>query len=105
MRKITLRFAATLVLVVFAGPNPALSAERYEIWAIDQSNSPGLTYGGTIHIYDGHTLENGRNPAEAVPEKIDLAAASMCFAKTGVNSNLAGRSYRNDKFSGTPFWE
>jgi len=87
MRKIAVRFAATLVFVVFAGLNPAFSAEQYEIWAIDQSNSPGLTYGGTIHIYDGHTLENGSNPAQAVPEKIDLAgaAASMCFAKTGVN--------------------
>jgi hypothetical protein len=81
------RVVTILILIGCAKLNPVWSANKFEIWAIDQSNSPGLTYGGTVYIYDGHTLENGRNPAESVPERIDLAgaAASMCFAKTGVN--------------------
>jgi len=59
----------------------------YEVWAIDQSNSFGLTYGGTLYIYNGKDLERGKQGAGAVPEKIDLAgtAAQLCFAKTGAN--------------------
>src|SRR5688572_29613861 len=60
---------------------------KYEIWAIDQSNSFGKTFGGTIYIYDGHDLERGQAAAEAVPERIDLsdAAATLCFTLTGAN--------------------
>jgi DNA-binding beta-propeller fold protein YncE len=58
---------------------------RYEVWAVDQSNSPGKTYGGTLYVYDGAKLV--RHPESAVPELIDLsgAASEMCFAKTGAN--------------------
>ena len=28
-----------------------------QVWAIDQSDSPGKTYGGTLYIWDGHELE------------------------------------------------
>jgi DNA-binding beta-propeller fold protein YncE len=74
---------AVLILTVI----PAFAEEKYEVWAIDQSNSPGLTYGGTIYIYDGKDLERGRNAAQAIPEKIDLggAASTFCFTKTGAN--------------------
>ena len=60
---------------------------KYEVWAIDQSNSPGKAFGGTLYIWDGHDLENGRRAASAPAEKIDLAgaAASLCFARTGAN--------------------
>jgi hypothetical protein len=63
----------------------AAGNDKYEVWAIDQSNSPGKTYGGTLYIWDGHDLENKRQPA--VPLKIDLgeAASALCFAKTGRN--------------------
>ena len=59
----------------------------YEVWGIDQSNSPGKTFGGTVYIYDGKDLERGHRAAEAVPEVIDLslAASALCFAQTGVN--------------------
>lgn len=65
----------------------ASAAPPYEVWAIDQSNSPGKTYGGTLYVYDGNELERGRRAAEAVPEVIDLAqaAATLCFARTGAN--------------------
>ena len=59
----------------------------YEVWSVDQSNSPGKTFGGTLYIYDGKDLERGHHAARAVPEKIDLgsAAAALCLAKTGAN--------------------
>ena len=65
----------------------AVAETPYEVWGIDQSNSPGKTFGGTLYIYDGKDLERGRRAAEAVPEKIDLglAVAELCVAKTGVN--------------------
>ena len=43
------------------------AATPYEVWAIDQSNSPGKTFGGTLYIYDGRDLERGHRAAEAVP--------------------------------------
>ena len=63
------------------------AATPYEVWAIDQSNSPGKTFGGTLYIYDGRDLERGHRAAEAVPEVIDLSldAAALCFERTGVN--------------------
>jgi len=59
--------------------------DAYEVWAVDQSSSPGTTWGGTLYIYDGRKLAH--HPGKAVPELIDLsgAASDLCFAKTGVN--------------------
>ena len=66
---------------------PAAAETPYEVWAIDQSNSPGQIYGGTVYIYDGKDLERGHWAAKAAPERIDLgsAAASLCMARTGAN--------------------
>jgi hypothetical protein len=82
-----------LVMVVTAGllatstKIPAAGNDSYEVWAIDQSNSPGLAYGGTLYIWDGHDLEKKHRAATVVPEKIDLAGAArdLCFDKTGAN--------------------
>ena len=62
-------------------------AKPYEVWAIDQSNSAGKAYGGTLYIYDGRDLERGHAAASAVPEKVDLgaAAAELCLSRTGAN--------------------
>ena len=59
----------------------------YEVWAIDQSNTTGLTYGGTLYIWDGEQLADFEQAPSAEPEKIDLAAdvADLCFQKTGAN--------------------
>ena len=72
--------AGALTLTAVASGN-----DKYEVWAIDQSNSPGRTFGGTLYIWDGHHLENKQRAA--VPEAIDLggAAAALCLASTGVN--------------------
>lgn len=66
---------------------PSAAETGYEVWGVDQSNSPGKTFGGTLYIYDGKELERGHRAAQAVPEKIDLSsdAAALCFAKTGAN--------------------
>jgi hypothetical protein len=66
---------------------PAAAEMPYEVWGIDQSNSFGKTFGGTLYIYDGKDLERGRRAAEAVPEQIDLSleVATLCFAKTRDN--------------------
>jgi hypothetical protein len=63
----------------------ASGKDKYEVWAIDQSNSPGRTFGGTLYIWDGHALENQAGTAH--PSKIDLGgeAAAFCFARTGAN--------------------
>jgi DNA-binding beta-propeller fold protein YncE len=65
----------------------ALAEPAYEVWAIDQSNSFGKTYGGTLYIYDGAELERAKGISSAVPQKIDLgdAAATLCLLKTGAN--------------------
>jgi DNA-binding beta-propeller fold protein YncE len=77
-------FAAVLLAATWAS---VLAKSPYEVWAIDQSNSAGKAYGGTLYIYDGAELERGQAAASAVPEKIDLgaAAAALCLSKTGAN--------------------
>jgi DNA-binding beta-propeller fold protein YncE len=79
----------------------------YEVWAIDQSDSPGKTYGGTLYIWDGDDLEKRRgvgdpktdeigaatgggfNPLNwvrpPIVERIDLddEVANLCMSRTG----------------------
>ena len=59
----------------------------YEVWAIDQSNTTGFTYGGTLYIWDGADLDDPEEAPTATPERIDLAAdvAGLCLAQTGAN--------------------
>lgn len=63
----------------------ARTSPKYEVWAIDQSNSPGKAYGGTVYIWDGHALENRHRAPGARAETIDLggAAADLCLGATG----------------------
>jgi DNA-binding beta-propeller fold protein YncE len=80
------RIVIALLLAVL--PASAAGAEKgYEVWAIDQSNSPGLSFGGTLYIWDGHDLENTNGPAPPLVERIDLggAAAALCLAQTGAH--------------------
>jgi hypothetical protein len=77
---LALSIATTLTLV-------AESRVAYEVWAIDQSNSPGTSFGGTLYIWDGRELERGHGAATVRAEKIDLggAAAALCLARTAAN--------------------
>jgi hypothetical protein len=78
-----------------------LAGRNHEVWLVDQSNSPGLSHGGTVYIYNGAALRH--DPDSAVPEVIDLggAASDLCLAQTGANPvrphmlvfNVAGNTH------------
>lgn len=73
--------------IVFAGMLAAAGNGEYEVWSVDQSNSPGKTFGGALYIWNGHDLENKHRASGARPEIIDLsgAASRFCMTKTGAN--------------------
>jgi len=78
------RVAALLAIVL--GPATA-SADDFEVWLVDQSNSNGQMFGGTIYIYDGARLNGAAAAATAPTDVIDLggATAAFCLAGTGAN--------------------
>lgn len=86
-------FGFLVLLVVAAAFGVSVSAtsasgsDAYEVWAIDQSNSPGLAYGGTLYIWSGHDLEQGHTGSSVDAERIDLgqAVSARCLADTGAN--------------------
>jgi hypothetical protein len=57
----------------------------YEVWVVDQSDSPGQPYGGTVYVYDGAALTGADVNAAQPIERIDLADATgmLCAEKTG----------------------
>ena len=64
-----------------------ISGRDFEVWLVDQSDSFGKTYGGTIHIYEGSDL-NGGDASSATPtDVLDLgdATADLCVSQTGAN--------------------
>lgn len=85
--KVWAKVLVCVVGVLAAFSQPAAAETPYEVWTIDQSNSPGRAYGGTLYIYDGKDLERGRNASSATPERIDLGleASALCMARTGAN--------------------
>ncbi|WP_277128265.1 hypothetical protein [Chlorogloeopsis fritschii] len=71
-------FGSLLVLVV-SGWNGQAIAKDFEVWLVDQSNSPGVSYGGKIYIYEGSDLM-GENLSSVNPTSvIDLAGKSAQF--------------------------
>jgi DNA-binding beta-propeller fold protein YncE len=64
---------------------PASANDPYEVWSIDQSNSNGKAFGGTIYIWDGHALEKKNKPARAETVDLSGAASALCMARTGTN--------------------
>jgi len=83
MTKITAIPIVALLLTCSLGMAP--SNTKGEVWSIDQSNSAGKTYGGTIYVWASKSLEAVNR--EAVAEKVDLggAASALCLAQTGAN--------------------
>src|SRR5688572_3907629 len=88
---IVIGLAALVTVPALRGDRRAIRADdgdhgaRFEVWAIDQSNSPGKTFGGTLYIYSGRDLV--RRPARAEPQVVDLggAVSDMCRAQTGAD--------------------
>ncbi len=85
-----MRLSIPVMLTVLATAAPltafASGNDKYEVWAIDQSNSSGKTFGGTLYIWDGHDLER-RNSQPPPVTTIDLSgsASALCLAQTGAN--------------------
>jgi DNA-binding beta-propeller fold protein YncE len=84
MRAMARVFCLALLMTASLGLAPS-SNSRSEVWSIDQSDSAGKNYGGTIYIWDGKSLEQVNKTA--VAEKVDLggAAAALCMTQTGAN--------------------
>jgi hypothetical protein len=59
----------------------------YEVWLVDQSNTNGTTFGGTIHIYDGDHLTRFFGSEPLPRARIDLGGVTseLCLAETGAN--------------------
>ena len=78
------RLVAPIVLALALGTASSAAAQQFEVWLIDQSNSAGVAYGGTIHIYQGEDLM-GEDAARAPATRMDLggATAQLCMASTG----------------------
>jgi DNA-binding beta-propeller fold protein YncE len=96
-----------VVAVALALTSTTSGRVQYEVWAIDQSDSAGKNYGGTLYVWDGHELEkqrgirdpqedeindaegSGLNPLRWIRppknERIDLGndVSTLCMAQTG----------------------
>ena len=78
------------VVVVFCatmGHSATAFAGAFEVWLIDQSNSSGKTFGGTVHIYDGEDLQGAAAAAATPTDVLNLSAATaaLCQASTGAH--------------------
>ncbi|MGH7471182.1 MAG: hypothetical protein ACRENP_24805 [Longimicrobiales bacterium] len=70
---------------IFTGPDR--DGRGFEVWLIDQSDSRGVNYGGTLYVYDSDDLD-ADDPASVTPrERIDLAGeiGTLCNTATGAN--------------------
>lgn len=76
-----------LLAVLGAFACPPVQAIGFEVWLVDQSDSPGVAWGGSIHIFDGADLMGRRLGTVAPDTVIDLAGATdaLCFAATGAH--------------------
>jgi hypothetical protein len=82
----TRMFSVALAMLGLTVATPA-SARDFEVWLVDQSDSFGKTYGGTIYIYEGSDL-NGGDASSATPtDVLDLGdeTADFCLEQTFVN--------------------
>jgi hypothetical protein len=79
--------AAATFLTANIGLASSTLANDFEVWLVDQSDSYGKTFGGTIYIYDGDDLK-ARVASSATPtDVLDLseATSALCLANTGAN--------------------
>lgn len=77
-----------VALALAAGAHRPAAATGFEVWLVDQSNSPGLAWGGLVHVFAGDDLM-GEDVADATAvETIDLAGATdaLCMTHTGAHA-------------------
>lgn len=79
-----MRIALVLLMLLLA--NGTLARKNFEVWLVDQSNTNGKAFGGTIYIYDGDDLVERLSDATPT-DVIDLGdeVSAMCMASTGAN--------------------
>ncbi len=76
----------TIALAWLAVAPHHAQAQPYEVWVVDQSDSPGKKHGGTLYIFAGTALSG--DTASAVPTaKVDLGAetSALCRTRTGAD--------------------
>jgi hypothetical protein len=86
-RRFSLAFAiASFLCTSIAFASYAL-AKEFEVWLVDQSNTDGKAFGGTIHVYDGDDVKGRSTRWTRRPDVLDLSGAtsSLCLAATGAN--------------------
>lgn len=78
---------ALLLAACDDSPNGPRGLASSEVWLVDQSNSPGRAYGGTIHIFAGADLVRENAASAAATHRIDLSTgtAELCMSSTGAN--------------------
>lgn len=77
------------------------SAPDYEVWVVDQSDSPGSDFGGTLYIFRGGDFGGVPNGLPEPAEVIDLAGAAseLCRERTGVDPVRPHMLLFNDAFT------
>ena len=76
------------LLVLAASVAFAADNNKNEVWSIDQSDSAGKDYGGTIYIWDAKDLE--KTNKKAVAEKVGGEIDALLIR--GASSRAAGRN-------------
>jgi DNA-binding beta-propeller fold protein YncE len=76
---------AAIAVACADGPVGPGAQRGFEVWVMDQSPSPGKTWGGRIFIYQSAAHRGGSQILETTPETIDLGGATtaLCQASTG----------------------
>lgn len=67
------------------GPDRPNAGRDYEVWLIDQANSPGQAFGGTVHVYDRAAVSGATAAPAAATIDLGQATAALCLAQTGAN--------------------
>jgi hypothetical protein len=60
-----------------------VDGSHYEVWVVDQSDSPGHEYGGLIHVYPDSVLGDSAAPVPRLRVDLGAATADLCLQRTG----------------------
>jgi hypothetical protein len=82
----TRMFSLALAFLILTGATSG-SDRDFEVWLVDQSDSFGKTYGGTVYIYAGSDLGGAEAFSTTPAAALDLggATAALCLTQTGAN--------------------
>ena len=82
---VTVMVATAVAVACTDGPVGPGNPNDFEVWVMDQSPSPGRTWGGRIFIYQDAARPGGVHTLARNPETVDLGGATtaICQATTG----------------------